>query len=85
MNAYEEAKTNKKIDDHFRRTHRQAPPGRDFRAFVEGDRSDINNEEFEKRYDMTFPNAPGNFQTMGNCYCSKCDRLKTMCICNKPL
>jgi hypothetical protein len=81
MDAIQEAKLNKQIDNHFRSTHRQAPSGRDFRAFCETDRTDINNEEFDKRFDKTFPNAPGNFRAMGSKYCAKCDRLKTMCLC----
>ena len=40
--------------------HRQAPPGRDYRAFAERYRTDVNNTEFDQRFDETFPAATGS-------------------------
>ena len=39
---------------------RELPAGRDFRCFTERFRLDVNNGEFDKRYDETFPGAPGS-------------------------
>ena len=41
------------------RGQRELPNGRDFRCFTERFRTDTD-EEFEKRYNDTFPGAPGS-------------------------
>jgi hypothetical protein len=38
---------------------RELPAGRDFRAFKGRDRADMG-DDFEKRFDDTFPDAPGS-------------------------
>ncbi len=40
--------------------HRMPPNGRDFRCFKERQRTDINNADFDSRFDNTFPDAPGS-------------------------
>ena len=40
-------------------SHRELPTGRDFRSFYERFRTDTT-EDFRKRYDDTFPDAPGS-------------------------
>lgn len=54
----EEADFERKAEKSLR-SYREFPNGRDFRCFKERDRSDMG-EGFEKRFDETFPNAPGS-------------------------
>ena len=46
----------RKIDDHFRRTHRQAPNGRNAQAFR---MRFLDNPNYRKNFDAAFPGAPG--------------------------
>jgi hypothetical protein len=41
------------------KSHREIPSGRDYRCFKERGRADMGND-FEKRFDNTFPDAPGS-------------------------
>ena len=41
------------------RGQRELPTGRDFRCFMERGRTDMG-QDFEKRFDNTFPDAPGS-------------------------
>ena len=42
------------------RGQRELPTGRDFRCFTERFRSDVGNDDFERRYHDTFPGTPGS-------------------------
>jgi len=55
----EEARFEKKAEAMLR-GQRELPAGRDFRCFTERYRLDVLNGEFDKRYDETFPGAPGS-------------------------
>jgi hypothetical protein len=48
-----------KADKHFK-SHRELPPGRDYRWNVERFRSDVANVHFDRNYDRTFPGSPGS-------------------------
>ncbi len=64
--------------------YRSPPDGRDFRAFKERDRTDINNEEFDAKFDNTFPDAPGGPQWVAKQFCPICDIRVPHCICDNP-
>lgn len=59
MHPHEEAVFEKKAEQHFK-GHRGLQDGRDFRWNVERFRTDVNNDEFDRRFDETFPGAPGS-------------------------
>jgi hypothetical protein len=54
----EEAKFEKKAEKSLK-SHPELPNGRDFRCFMERGRSDMG-QDFENRFDNTFPDAPGS-------------------------
>jgi len=57
MTREEEARFEAKAEKHFR-GQRELPPGRDFRWNVFRFRDE--DETFRKRFDQTFPDAPGS-------------------------
>lgn len=59
MTPQEEAVVERK-QEAMLRGQRALPPGRDFRCFTERYRLDVLNDEFDKRFDETFPGAPGS-------------------------
>lgn len=61
--------------------HRELPNGRDFRCFVERYRSDIQNNDFNERFDKTFSDAPGGPDWFSNKFCDKCGKRKSLCEC----
>lgn len=58
MYAHEEAQFEKQAEKNLK-SQRELPSGRDFRCFTERGRNDFT-EDFRKRFDDTFPNAPGS-------------------------
>lgn len=61
--------------------HRELPSGRDYRAFYERFRLDTNNEDFNSRWDSSFPRSPATDQWFDLKYCSKCDKQRQWCEC----
>ena len=59
MTPQEEAATERKIEQMLK-GHRQAPDGRDYRAFRYRFEPPATDPGFSKRYDETFPDAPGS-------------------------
>jgi hypothetical protein len=82
MTPQQEAAFERKAEKMLR-GHRQAPDGRDYRAFVERFRLDVNNPEFDARYDATFKGCPGSADWLDDMYCPKCDKRKEWCECRK--
>ena len=58
MNIAEEAAFEKKADQHFK-GHRGSPLGRDFRAFRFRYDHPATDQDFQSRFDETFPDSPG--------------------------
>ena len=59
MNKAEEAKFEKKAEQHFR-GHRGSPLGRDFRAFRYRFDCPACDSQFQSRFNQTFPMSPGS-------------------------
>jgi hypothetical protein len=58
--------------------HRQAPDGRNVFAFR---MRDLDNLNYRERFSRTFPDAPGEPWWFQKRFCSRCDHLKTQCVC----
>lgn len=80
MTPQEEATFERKAEKMLR-GQRELPTGRDYRCFTERFRLDINNLEFDKRFDRTFPGAPGSEHSLNMKYCPRCGKLFSWCEC----
>lgn len=58
MTAEQEAKVDRKIEDHFK-GHRMFPNGRDYRCFIQHAITEEDRENYRTNFDLVFPHAPG--------------------------
>lgn len=79
VDKYTEAVFERKAEKMLR-GQRELPNGRDFRCWTERFRSDTLNDDFDQRYDDTFPDAPG-LGNLDSLYCGRCDKRKVWCEC----
>uniref|UniRef100_A0A6M3IGP5 Uncharacterized protein n=1 Tax=viral metagenome TaxID=1070528 RepID=A0A6M3IGP5_9ZZZZ len=59
MDARSEAIFEKKAE-RMLRGQRELQSGRDYRAFYERYRTDVNNDDFDRNFDEVYPDAPGS-------------------------